>query len=422
MIDTSPLQQYLLQRIEGSFPVSTYVDHTVSACSVWIAGLCRSGVKTLHNFAYGASKADVSKKMSKKWNLVQSLMDSGVTVRGFHIDADGPVLAPTVALVADLFHAAHNTSVAFPSASKKDDNSSNNHALVLVSGSAAFAPALARLAQGGQDVFVACTAKDFARLHAVLPPTVRNHVLPLYMDDAFPELLRPVEHYTSDEAAWVTVAYRLREAVAAAAKGGAAEVSSSELSAPLRASGVLPFMAARSMGPRQLFSAFPSLFSVHRGPNGSFSVSAQTSPPPLDQALQGVQPSESQREPKHVHSITSDAPEEADEGSQAAIDDAMAAVAASSSSAQSTEERAAAAAAAGTASVGDSVSFEEIDMELLLASAAEQGFIENSKANKKNLYTLLVKCDAPAKSRMTKPQLQECLAQNLELVAQKLTQ
>lgn len=371
--------------------------------------ICSNGVKTLHNFAYGASKADVSKKVPKKWNLVQSLMDSGVTVRGFHVDADGPVLAPTVALVADLFHAAHNTSVAFPPASKKDDSSATRPALVLVSGSAAYAPALARLAQGGQDIFVACTAKDFARLHSVLPPTVRNHVLPLYMDDAFPELLRPMEHYTQDHKAWVTVAYRLREALLAAGqgKGGSAEVMSNELSGPLRTCGVLPFMAARSMGPRQLFSAFPSLFTVHRGPNGSFSVSAQGSPPPLEAALEGIEQQEVTREPRHVHSITSDSASlEAD--AHAALDDAMAAVTGD--------------AAGTTAGEHASVSFEEIDVELLMSSAAEKGFIENNKLNKKNLYALLSKCGAPAKSRMTKPQLQACLAEHLELVAQKITE
>ncbi len=340
-------------------------------------------------------------------------MDSGVTVRGFNVDSDGPVLTPTVALVADLFHAAHNTSVAFASTNKKEASSeSAAPALVLVSGSAAYAPALARLAQGGQDVFVACTAKDFARLHAILPPTVRNHVLPLYMDDAFPEMLRPVEHYTSNEKAWIAAAYRLHGALASTIKASSkTEVQSSDLSGPLRTCGVLPFMTARSIGPRQLFSAFPSLFSVNRGPNGAFSVSAKSDPPSLDEALAGVPDANTDREPKHVHSITSDVPLH-EHSTDAAIDDAMASVAEAATPPPTPQK--------GGGDSTQAVNFEEIDIELLMSSAAAKGLVENSKFNKKNLYTLLSKCGAPAKSRMTKPQLQECLAENLEMVASQL--
>jgi hypothetical protein len=62
------------------------------------------------------------------------------------------------------------------------------------------------------------------------------------------------------------------------------------------------------------------------------------------------------------------------------------------------------------------IEYDDIDTDKLLAFAESTGVLKNSKPIKGNLYLLLKASGASATSRMTKPELQECLAKDLEKV------
>lgn len=405
-IDASALSRFILKRVNEAYMSAECVARVALRAPKYTLAhdespARRPQIQSIQHAGYSSS-APGGTKVPVHRNVSTALQEAGVLMRDFKVDTDGPVLAPAIALTSDLFHTAFQPELALAGTSKADPAP----ALILVSGSASYAPAVARLAQAGRDVFVAATAQDVSRLHAVLPPAARSHILPIHLDDVFPELLQPLALLKEKGPLLQAAMWRLHQELLCA--GG--KVPSSELHSHLTAAGLRPFMSARKCGARQLVELFPEYFALRQEGAGTYTVQAKASA-----KAPTVEP---------VSPKTTGLAGLAAAGAGAPAGGAKTAAPPAPAAKPPAAKPPAAKPAAEQVDVEDAAPAKRVSPERVadaLNLAREQGLMQEAGVNRRSLYKLMSVCGVPdVKSRMSRAELDNLLAEHFELVEKQL--
>eukprot|EP01138_Halocafeteria_seosinensis_P015164 gb/GECG01015477.1/.p1 GENE.gb/GECG01015477.1/~~gb/GECG01015477.1/.p1 ORF type:complete len:576 (+),score=95.09 gb/GECG01015477.1/:1-1728(+) len=127
--------------------------------------------------------SNLSRPSNANLDILRALGEQQFLIRNFPVGPNTPVCVPAVAFTADLLHACSL------------QGSEHIDAAVAMLGSPSFLPALTRAVSANKTVFLATLEEDYKRLLPVMPAPLKERILPLFIDELFPKLLRPIAEW-----------------------------------------------------------------------------------------------------------------------------------------------------------------------------------------------------------------------------------
>ncbi|CAE7890509.1 unnamed protein product, partial [Symbiodinium sp. KB8] len=193
------------------------------------------------------------------------------------------------------------------------------------------------------------------------------------------------------------------------------KVPSSELHSHLTAAGLRPFMSARKCGARQLVELFPEYFALRQEGAGTYTVQAKASAKaptvePVSSKTTGLAGLAAAGVGAPAGGAKTAAPPTPAAKPPAAEPPAAKPAAAKPAAEQVDAEDAAPAKRVSPERVADALDL-----------AREQGLMQEAGVNRRSLYKLMSVCGVPdVKSRMSRAELDNLLAEHFELVEKQL--